>query len=167
MWLKTPDPNNVIRRYRDPDVHGTDAQSLLQRYRDVPIWVAVEAISFGHLSMMIRNCRDIAPCKRMAADISVQWADFSSVLHSFVVLRNRCAHQQQLWQRNLGIQCPVQRKLRPRNVAFSDKGPYAAIVVMRHYLARIDPSNTVCDRIEALLDEDADFRDGILYPRPR
>ena len=103
----------------------------------------------------------------MAADISVQWADFSGVIRSFVVLRNLCAHQRRLWQRNLGIQCPVQRKLRPRNVAFSDKGPYAAIVVMRHYLARIDPSNTVCDRIDALLAEDSYFRDGVLWPRPK
>lgn len=116
---------------------------------------------------MIRTCRDLAPCKRVAADISVQWADFSNVLHSFVVIRNLCAHQMQLWQRNIGIQCPVQRKLRPRNVAFSDKGPYAAIIVMRHYLARIEASNDVCDRIEALLDQDQDFRNGVLWPNPR
>ncbi len=165
--LDRQSPGSVIKRYRTPSVHGTDAQSLLRRYREVPIWVAVEAISFGHLSMMIRNCRDIGPCKRMAADISVQWADFSSVIRSFVVLRNLCAHQRRLWQRNLGIQCPVQRKLRPRNVAFSNKGPYAAIIMMRHYLSRIDPSNAICDRIEALLTEDQDFRDGVLWPNPK
>ena len=159
--------SRIVRRYRDPDEGGRDRASLLRRYRDMPIWVAVEVISFGHLSIMIRTCRDLIPGKRMAADISVQWADFSNVLHSFVVLRNLCAHQMQLWQRNIGIQCPVQRKLRPRNVAFSNKGPYAAIIMMRHYLSRIDPSNTVCDRIEALLAEDQDFRDGVLWPNPK
>lgn len=157
----------IVARYEDPSVSGDTLDALRARYREVPIWAAMETIPFGHLSLMIRNAVDYAPSKRLTELIGVQWASFSGVIHSFVVLRNLCAHNLQLWNRYLDIQCPVQRKFRPRGLRFASNGIYPALVMLRHYNRCIDGDVSASDEIDALLEEDARFSEGILNPKPK
>lgn len=156
-----------IAHYADASVCGDDVASLAKRYRNVPIWAAIEVVSFGRLSNMIEYFSDRDSVKASAAVLSVQWDPFGSVIHSLSVLRNLCCHHGQIWHRRLDIQCPVQKKLRPRNVPYDPAGPYAAIVMANHYRKKIDGDTVVAEEIAALLNSNQKFAEGIYFPQPR
>lgn len=161
------DKSRMIRRYEDPGIRGDDFESRRMRYKRLPIWVAVQVLSFGRISNMVNYFEDIEPAKRAAASLSVQWAPFADVVHSFAVLRNLCAHHRQLWHRHVDIQCPLQKKLKPRNIRFDARGPYAHILMANHYRSRIDGDTEIAERIQRLLDENPVFAEGIYKPNPK
>lgn len=130
----------------------------------VPIWVAVEVLSFGSIAKMIQYLANDAPGKAVAASYSLPWEGFQSTVHSFAVLRNRCAHHGQIWHRRLDIHCPVPKRLRPRSVVYNDQGPYSAVLMLRRYLKEIDPTGTWGADVDALLGSDKDYEAGILKP---
>jgi hypothetical protein len=67
----------------------------------------------------------------------------------------------------MGIQCPVQKKLRPRNFKFSATSPYAHIVMLNAYRKKIDGNTETADKIQELLDFDPEFAAGIYMPSPK
>ena len=151
--------------------HGSDAfyldESSYLRYRNVPIWAAVEVMSFGRIASMIEYFADRDSIKASAAVLAVQWDPFGSVVHSLSVLRNLCCHHSQLWHRRLDIQCPVQKKLRPRGIKYDPAGPYAAIIMANHYRKKIDGDTETADEIAALLESNKEFAEGIYSPQPK
>ena len=50
------DKSRMVEHYIDSSVAGNDLKSRCQRYRNVPIWVAVEVLSFGR---KIPSCRKL------------------------------------------------------------------------------------------------------------
>lgn len=99
----------MVSRYVDKSVVGDSLSSRCNRYAEVPIWVAVEAISFGRVTNFVSYVKDVEPAKRAISIFGIQWAPFAKVLHSLCVLRNLCAHHRQLWNRRMSIQCPFKR----------------------------------------------------------
>lgn len=156
-----------VARYVDPLVSKDDFDNQIKRYRNVPIWVAVEVMSFGRISNMIEYLADSGPVKAAAGRIEVQWSPFSSVIHSLSVLRNICCHHGQIWHRRLDIQCPVQPKLRQRYRSFDKASAYAAILMANHYREKIDGDVAVASQIEDLLDNNQSFAEGICKPNPK
>ncbi|MBS6385651.1 MAG: Abi family protein [Atopobium sp.] len=138
-----------------------------EKYHDVPIWVAVEVLSFGRISNMISYSDNIEVTKRVAKSLGVQWKPFSSVVHSLHVLRNLCAHHRQLWNRPMRIQCPVQKKLRPKDISFDPKSVYAHILMANYYRKAIDGDTSVARRIQELLDKNNVFAKGIYLLHPK
>lgn len=157
--------SRMIAHYADTSSHI--ATGSFSRYRDVPIWVAVEVLSFGRITNMLTYLKDFQPAKRVAESMNVQWAPFTSVVHSLSVLRNACAHWMQLWQRALDIQCPVQKKLKPRGIRFTPNSVYAAIIMLNHYREKIDGDTRIAENIEQLLASSAEFGAGIRTPAMR
>lgn len=161
------DKSNMVSRYVDRSIDGDDLGSRLLRYANVPIWVAVELVSFGRVSNLIAYAKDPAPAKAAAAHFKLQWAPFAEVIHSLSVLRNLCAHQRQLWNRKMGILCPVQKKLKPRNVRFNPTSAYCQVLMMNHYISKIDDDASVAAEIEALLDSNSTYAKGFMIPSPK
>ena len=161
------DKSRMVEHYIDSSVAGNDLKSRCQRYRNVPIWVAVEVLSFGRISKMITYSRNTSPIKCVTQSLGVQWGPFAQVVHSLSVLRNLCAHHRQLWNRGLDIRCPVQRKLRPRTIQFTDDSPYAHIIMANHYRKKIDADESIANQISDLLDKNAQFAEGIYRPNPK
>lgn len=161
------DKSRMVEHYIDSSVAGNDLKSRCWRYRNVPIWVAVEVLSFGRISKMITYSRNTSPIKCVTQSLGVQWGPFAQVVHSLSVLRNLCAHHRQLWNRGLDIRCPVQRKLRPRTIQFTDDSPYAHIIMANHYRKKIDADESIANQISDLLDKNAQFAEGIYRPNPK
>ncbi|WP_374010016.1 Abi family protein [Leifsonia sp. LS-T14] len=145
----------------------------VSRYRDgedlsaVPIWVAIEVVTFGALAKTLWYLATPAPANRTADALGVQRTGFGSTIHSFAVLRNVCAHHGQLCQRPFDVMfstLPKEKKREPRHEPAST---YTAIVVAKRYLAAMNRLPDWGRRVDALLHADADFRDGILNPLPR
>ena len=66
------DKSQMIKHYADLSVRGEHFQSRCERYENVPIWVAVEVLSFGRISNMITYTKNIEPAKQVARSLTVQ-----------------------------------------------------------------------------------------------
>lgn len=90
------------------DIHKTHeifVNEYFKKYSDtsLPIWMAIEIISFGELSIlykyMLRHDR-----QKIAKDIyNIDEKAMVSWVHSLVYIRNLCAHHSRLWNRNLSV----------------------------------------------------------------
>lgn len=76
---------------------------------DLPIWMAIEIMSFGQVSQLYRGMKkldrqDIARGYfRIDQRLMVSW------LHTIVYIRNLCAHHSRIWNRQLAIR-PLKNK---------------------------------------------------------
>ena len=86
-------------------------QAKYSQFPDLPIWTALEICSFGTLSKMFKNMLRI-DMKPIAARYSLQASTLDSWIHTFVYVRNICAHHSRLWDKTLAIapQLPPGRK---------------------------------------------------------
>jgi len=78
-------------------------------FPQMPIWMAVEVMSFGALSQLYHNLLrsdQIAIAKSIGYHSSV----LSSWLHTFTYTRNICAHHSRIWNRQLSIAMEVPKK---------------------------------------------------------
>lgn len=157
----------MVKRYSDDSVKGEGLSDLAKKFRDVPIWVAIEVVSFGHLATILNYIKDFRPSKETAATLSVQWEPFVNTVHSFSVLRNACAHHHQLWNRRLSIQCPLPKKFRPRNIEYDGKGLYPAFLMIKQYIKTIEDASDDIHDIEELIFSDEIYAKGILLPNPK
>lgn len=109
--LRRPSP--TVARYRN----GPDLSA-------VPIWVAVEVVSFGMLARMVQYFEDPAAARATAESLSVPWIGFQSTVHAFAVLRNACAHHAQLWHRPSALRLLPRRRIAapsPRTTRTEDR----------------------------------------------
>lgn len=106
-FTQSPDPNDerveehalsnldrsketFVSHYRD-EIKTGNAYSI-EAYARMPVWVAVEAFSFGSLSRLIEASSKSGVLHDMAASMNVSPTTLPSQVRSFVYLRNRNAH---------------------------------------------------------------------------
>jgi len=78
----------------------------------LPIWIVIEIMSFGQLSIMLRGLKR-SDRKRIAEDyFGIDEARLYSWVHTLVYIRNLCAHHSRIWNRTLGIK-PMPTKRLP------------------------------------------------------
>lgn len=145
-------------------------QPTVERYRDgddlsgVPIWVAIEKLSFGSFVKTCAFLIDDQAAKNTAAALNLSAEGFSDTLHAFAALRNTCAHHGQLWNRSFDIAF----KLRPKEKRVEPKhkspGSYPAIVVIRRWLRALGHGDEWGERVTQVLNENEHFQQGILFP---
>ncbi len=145
----------------------------VERYRNgddlsgVPIWVAVESITFGALAKLMWYLEDPTATQVTADRLSLQRTGFASAIHSFAVLRNVCAHHGQLWHRSFDVQfatLPKEKRREPKHLPGS---AYTGIIVAKRFLRAMGRAEDWGDRVDALLASHEVFRAGILEPAPR
>lgn len=83
-----------IRHHRDNDPE--------KKFPKLPVWVAVEVMSFGMLSRFVDSMH-IKDQKPIAANFSVPTVVLPNWLHVFCHVRNICAHHARLWDKKLSI----------------------------------------------------------------
>ncbi|MHA3684953.1 Abi family protein [Leucobacter sp. HY1908] len=132
----------------------------------VPVWVAVEVLSFGKVSWIIDSIQAEGLREDLADYFGYSRATFPRVIHSLAALRNSCAHHSQLWHRNLTIQCPLplNKRERPRDIRFHEHGLYPAVLAMRK-LTRSASSRSQLSVIERGLRDESVHSTGLLVPQ--
>ncbi|WP_170286159.1 Abi family protein [Nocardioides rubriscoriae] len=138
-------------------------------YTDLPVWAAVEVMSFGTLSKCIEYCVEDEVRRRMASDFSVGNQGFSSQIRSFVALRNECAHGSRLWNdvaKNPPSVLPKYVGRAKRQVGqFNEKSHFKVFLALDLFNAGVSrPPLAVA--VERLMKSDATFKSGILNPSP-
>jgi abortive infection bacteriophage resistance protein len=133
----------------------------------VPIWVAIEVISFGSVAKTLWYLKTPSPAQRAADALGVQRSGFGSTVHSFAVLRNVCAHHGQLWHRSFDIMFATLPKEKRREPAHAPSSVYSGIVAAKRFLKGMGRLPDWPERVASLLEGDPEYRAGILHPAPR
>ncbi|MFP3465941.1 Abi family protein [Leifsonia sp. SIMBA_070] len=145
----------------------------VQRYRvgddlsAVPIWVAIEHMTFGALAKTLWYLATPVPALRTADALGVQRSGFGSTVHSFAVLRNVCSHHGQLWHRSFDVMFSTLAKEKRRESPHAPASTYSGIVAAKRFLRAMGRDDDWSERVDALLASDPGFREGILLPQPR
>jgi abortive infection bacteriophage resistance protein len=118
-----------------------------------PSFIALEITTFGPLSRLYDNLKSGTDKREIAAAFGLSDKVFASWLHSWVSVRNLCAHHARLWNRWLSIQPLFPR--RPAGVWLTDKGVsnnhiYYVLSMMIYLLNTVNPGHSFSQKIRAL-----------------
>ena len=106
----------------------------------MPIWVAVEALSFGCLSRMITASGEAGVLDDMAESLNTSRAVLPSQVRSFVYLRNRCSHYGSLWNTAVtdepAIQKNTRRRIQRTYRTFDKHSAYQILAALHHLASR-------------------------------
>ena len=104
------------------------------QFPDLPIWTALEICSFGTLSKMFKNMLKL-DMKPIAAHYSLQASTLDSCMHSFVYVRNICAHHSRLWDKMFAISPQLPSGNKWNVVRNSNNKVYAVAMLLNWMLA--------------------------------
>lgn len=125
-------------------------------FPDLPIWVAMEIMSFGALSKMYSGLMKDDQ-KPIAACYGLQPLTLGSWLHHLAYIRNLCAHHCRLWDRVWAIrpELPVAKMWQPPLLSGNSR-LFASLLVQSKLLLHCKAEKTFAhewkQRIEALID---------------
>lgn len=109
-----------------------------------PSWIILEVSSFGSLSTLYKDFIYNIEKREIANKFKLQDKVFESWLHTFVYVRNVCAHHSRLWNRRISVSPTIPKK--PKTTWLSNKinhkSSYFIIVITAYMLKTINPSTT-------------------------
>lgn len=156
-----------VAHYRDDIKQGHTYKP--EAYDRMPIWVAVEAISFGSLSRLIEASSESGVLDDIAESMNTSRKLLPGQVKSFVYLRNRVAHCARLWNHRVldvpGLQPKTTRKIKKQYRNFSDHSIYKILVALDDIATRSKISNTwLRDTVEPILNKNPLLAQGIAQP---
>lgn len=102
---------------------------IVREYGELPVWDAVEVMSFGTLSKAYKNTRSKAVRFRVSDSFGVRYEALESWMQSIAFARNRCAHFGRLIGTTLAA---PPRKL--SGIALSNQHPFYLVLVLEKLL---------------------------------
>ncbi|WP_166984747.1 Abi family protein [Canibacter zhoujuaniae] len=140
-----------------------------EAYDRMPIWVAVEAFSFGSLSRLIEASSASGVLDDIAESMGTSRKLLPGQVKSFVYLRNRVAHCAQLWNHRVldvpGLQPKTARQIKRNYRTFSDHSIYKIFVALDDVATRSGISSAwLTDTIEPILNKHPLLAKGIAEP---
>lgn len=156
-----------ITHYRDDIKEGHSYKPAA--YDRMPIWVAVEAFSFGTLSRLIEASGTSGVLDDIADSMNTSRKLLPGQVKSFVYLRNRVAHCSRLWNHQVldvpGLQPSTTRRTKQCYRNFSDHSVYKILVALDDVATRADISdNWLRDTVEPILNNNPLLAQGIAQP---
>ena len=77
-----------------------------------PVWKTLEVVSFGNLSKLYANMKDVEVKKHVAKSVGLpQYTYLESWMRSLTVLRNCCAHHARTWNRRFPTMPQLPKRL--------------------------------------------------------
>lgn len=155
----------LIHKIRDEAIHSQErfVAHYQQKYAeepDLPLWMAVELMTFGMLFTFFRGTeseikRNVAALYGISAEVLDSW------LHCLNQVRNICAHHGRLWNRALGIKPAIPRRNKHPEwhtpVEVRNERLFAVLTLLRYLIAYVAPSSRWPDRVEKLLENYSDI----------
>lgn len=115
---------------RQMRIRNGKISSLYAEYGDVPIWHAVEIMTFGTLSKMYRNTRSKSVRMAVADSFGVDYATLSSWMRTISFVRNRCAHFGSLMNSAL-----VSQPKRIEGLLLETSHPFYSVLILEKMLS--------------------------------
>jgi abortive infection bacteriophage resistance protein len=155
----------LIHKIRDEAIHSQErfVEHYRQKYRkenDLPLWMAVELMTFGMLFTLFRGIeseikRNVAAVYGISAEVLDSW------LLCLNQVRNICAHHGRLWNRTLGIKPAIPRRNKHPQwhtpVEVGNERLFAVLTLLRYLIAYVAPLSHWPDRVEKLLENYSDI----------
>ena len=157
-----------VAHYRNSET--AEQPYTAQNYSDMPIWVAVEALSFGTLSRLIAASKESGVLDALADSISTSRAYLPGQIRSFVYLRNRIAHCARIWNHSVldvpGLPPNIRRRAQRNHRNFDDHSIYKIFVALDEIAKRANiTSDWLSEKIDPLLEKNSLLAAGIATPR--
>ena len=157
-----------VAHYRDEIKQGS--RYLPAAYDRMPIWVAVEVLSFGCLSRMITASGESGVLERIAKSLNTSRAVLPSQVRSFVYLRNRCSHYGRLWNTAVTDEAAIpkntKRRIQSRYRSFDKHSAYQIFAALHDLADRAELcADWLGTVIEPLLQADPLLAYGIATPK--
>lgn len=158
-----------VRHYRKP---GSRLEGMYpaELFSEMPIWVAVEAFSFGTLSRFLAASTESGTAQAVAESLGVSPRVLPSQVRSFVYLRNRIAHQARLWNHSVldtpGLLRNTSRRAKQQWGDFEEMSVFKILVALDIILKNSELSmNWLQTAIMPMFENFEIFRQGIIHPR--
>ena len=120
-----------------------------------PVWKTLEVVSFGNLSKLYANMKDVEVKKQVAKSVGLpQYTYLESWMRSLTVLRNCCAHHARTWNRRYPAMPQLPRRLPLTWVDTQYIRPmklYAQLCTLLYLEQSIMPNSRIKDRLLTLL----------------
>jgi len=120
-----------------------------------PVWKTLEVVSFGNLSKLYANMKDVEVKKQVAKSVGLpQYTYLESWMRSLTVLRNCCAHHARAWNRRYPAMPQLPRRLPLTWVDTQHIRPmklYAQLCTLLYLEQSITPNSHIKDRLLSLL----------------
>lgn len=120
-----------------------------------PAWAICEVMSLGQLSYWYSILGETAPKKAIAHSYRVQAPFLKSALHALSILRNLCAHQSRVWNRQYTVVITPPRAA-PESLVDAwrnNRKIYNMLCLLKHFLDVISPEHTWNQRLFTLIAE--------------
>jgi abortive infection bacteriophage resistance protein len=153
--------NRLLTSIRDATSHSREifVTHFFSKYRsenDLPLWMAVEVMSFGSLFTFFHNLHQ-SDKQILAQRIGVVPKVLDSWLHTFNYIRNLCAHHGRLWNRELSIAPFIPDRHHQlqwhQPVRIDNKRVFVVLTISRYLLKQIAPQSGWYQRLIGLLND--------------
>ncbi|MCL1856382.1 MAG: Abi family protein [Kiritimatiellaeota bacterium] len=135
------------------------------KHEPIPMWAAVEVLSFGTLSKMYSRWMDKSVVKKVSQTFGAfkDYRHTAKIMRSMVNLRNLCAHQARLWNRELTA--PVVNKDYFQQFGTSqERAQWRIISILMLLVDGITQCDDFSKRIVSLCHSMPDFYEGLVNP---
>lgn len=116
-----------------------------------PVWKTLEVVSFGTLSKLYQNLKDVEVKKQVARSVGLpQYTYLESWMRSLAVLRNYCAHHARTWNRRSPAMPQLPRRLPLAWVDIRQVRPmklYAQLCTLLYLEQSITPNSQIKQRL--------------------
>lgn len=145
---------------RSREVFVEHFQKTYDEFPDLPLWTAVETMTFGQMLTMFRHCG-----KHVQRDIGAVFQISGNILRSWLLtlnyIRNLCAHHARLWNRELAIE-PILPDAR-HDARWHPPHPvpnnriFVVLTLLRYALKQTAPQSQWHERLYELFDNYAEI----------
>lgn len=134
-------------------------RNFIKHYREKyaeelpPLWVCVEVMTFGLLSQLTKNIKNIKVKRAIAHCYDLDMRIFESVLYHLSTIRNHIAHHSRLYNHTSEITFGIPKNLEDQCNKHQLGSLYNTIVITDFILKKIDPKSTLLAEVERLADK--------------
>lgn len=120
-----------------------------------PSWMTMEVSSFGTLSLLFKYLNGGRTKRNIANHFGVADTVLESWIHSFVYVRNICAHHSRLWNKTLRVTGGFPKRTSHGfiNTRVQNDRVYYILCIIRYMLLTINPNSSFTTRLKQLLQD--------------
>ena len=143
------------------------AMRYKSKNQDIPIWAAVEVLSFGTISKMYSRWQNKETVKKVSQSFKTlkEYEHTANIVRSLVNLRNSCAHQARIWNRRLTIPI-IDRNYLCKFGVSNERSQWRIISILMLLADEINQNETYSKEILTLCNQNEEFNEGLFNPTP-
>jgi len=132
---------------------------------NIPIWVAIEVLSFGTVSKMYSRCvnKNVIKMVNQSFKTLKEHIYAANIVRSLVNLRNLCAHQARIWNRESTAPV-IDRKYLQRFGTSKERSQWRIISILMLLVDEINQNNQYSKEVLNLCKKNDAFYDGLVNP---